>query len=248
MSPSLLAFLCLSIAGTALLSGIFGMAGGLILIGILLVALPLPTAMMIHAITQMTSNVSRAVLWRDHIQWRTAAAYVTGCAIAVILWSVVIFVPSKSIALLCLGVTPFLAYLLPARFAPDSSSPLQGMIYGVLCMSLMLLTGVAGPLLDSFFLGGRLDRREIVATKGLCQVVGHGFKLIYFGAIVGNIGVLDPFVVALAITATVVGSMIARPILQAMSDVQFRYWAHLLIVGICVYYVAHGGYLMMVQT
>src|SRR5689334_5842020 len=52
--------------GTALLSGIFGMAGGLILIGVLLVVFPLPTAMVLHAITQMASNGWRATLWWPH--------------------------------------------------------------------------------------------------------------------------------------------------------------------------------------
>jgi hypothetical protein len=34
-------------------------------------------------------------------------------------------------------------------------------------MTLMLLTGVTGPLIDQYFLGGRYDRREIVATKAV---------------------------------------------------------------------------------
>ena len=55
---------------TAFLSGLFGMAGGLILIGVLLAFMPLPTAMVLHAITQMASNGWRALLWRAHIRWR----------------------------------------------------------------------------------------------------------------------------------------------------------------------------------
>ncbi len=42
--------------GTALLSGVFGMAGGLILIGVLLTLFPVPQAMILHAVTQMASN------------------------------------------------------------------------------------------------------------------------------------------------------------------------------------------------
>ena len=51
-------------------------------------------------------------------------------------------------------------------------------------MTLILLTGVAGPLIDQFFLGGKLDRREIVATKAICQIFGHAAKLVYFGALI----------------------------------------------------------------
>ena len=48
---------------TAFLSGMFGMAGGLILIGVLLALMPVPEAMALHAVTQMASNGWRALLW-----------------------------------------------------------------------------------------------------------------------------------------------------------------------------------------
>jgi len=35
---------------------------------------------------------------------------------------------------------------------------LQGTFYGSICMGLMLMTGVSGPLMDTFFLGGKFDR------------------------------------------------------------------------------------------
>jgi uncharacterized membrane protein YfcA len=53
MSLILTAIVCLTMVATAFLSGIFGMAGGLILIGVLLVILPVPEAMMLHGVTQM---------------------------------------------------------------------------------------------------------------------------------------------------------------------------------------------------
>ena len=56
---------------------------------------------------------------------------------------------------------------------PDPDSIWQGSFYGFICMGLMLMTGVSGPLMDTFFLGGNFDRREIVATKATCQVVSH---------------------------------------------------------------------------
>src|SRR5918993_1360557 len=67
---------------TALLSGVFGMAGGLILIGVLLVVMPLPQAMVLHAVTQMASNGWRAFLWWRHIEWKIAAASIVGSLLA----------------------------------------------------------------------------------------------------------------------------------------------------------------------
>src|SRR3978361_697941 len=79
MSALMIAALGLLMVATAFLSGLFGMAGGLILIGVLLTILPLPSAMVLHAITQMASNGWRAFLWRGHIPWRPGAVYLIGC-------------------------------------------------------------------------------------------------------------------------------------------------------------------------
>ncbi len=79
VTPIMIAALGLLMVGTAFLSGLFGMAGGLILIGVLLALMPLPTAMVLHAITQMASNGWRALLWRAHIRWRPVAVYLIGC-------------------------------------------------------------------------------------------------------------------------------------------------------------------------
>ena len=84
MTPIMIAALGLLMVGTAFLSGLFGMAGGLILIGVLLALMPLPTAMVLHAITPMASNGWRALLWRKHIRRRPVANYMVGAAIALL--------------------------------------------------------------------------------------------------------------------------------------------------------------------
>lgn len=247
MSPLVITLLLLTMVATSFLSGIFGMAGGMILIGVLLVLLPLPQAMVLHAVTQMASNGWRAALWWRYIRWRPALAYVAGCLVMLLLWSFAQFVPEKPVALLLLGVTPFLARMTPKSFRPDPENPLQCAGYGVICMTLLLATGVSGPLLDTFFLGGgKMDRREIVATKATCQVFGHAAKLLYFGGIIEQTGQLDPLVAALAILASAVGTTLSTRVLHAMSDGQYRLWANRIVTTIALYYIAHGSWLLIV--
>jgi uncharacterized protein len=230
---------------TAFLSGIFGMAGGLILIGILLVLLPLPEAMALHAITQMASNGWRGLLWWRHVRWHIVVVYLAGCALALGAWSLTQYVPSKPVALLMLGLTPFLVRLLPKDLKPNPDSVPQTIAYGVACTTLMLLTGVSGPLFDSFFLGGNLGRREIVATKSVCQVFGHTMKLVYFTALIGQGASVDPIIAGIAITASMVGTSLARPVLEMLTDKQYRVWATRIITGIASYYVIYGSYLLL---
>ena len=244
MTPLLISVLCLAMVGTSFLSGIFGMDGGMILVGILLVLLPVPEAMMLHGVTQMASNGWRGLLWLKHVRWMAVGAYVSGCALALIVWSFTRYVPSVPVALLLLGLTPFAVRLLPKNIQPNPESAVQGTIYGTVCMTLILLTGVAGPLVDSFFLGGKLDRREIVATKAICQIFGHAAKLIYFGALIDQTGSLDPVVAVLAIVSSMIGTTLAKQVLEAMTDQQYRKWANGIIVTIAGYYVIHGTALM----
>jgi uncharacterized membrane protein YfcA len=244
MTPALVLALSATMVATSFLSGIFGMAGGLILVGILLALLPVPDAMALHAITQMASNGWRGLLWWRHVRWRAVAAYLLGCALAMMLWSAWRYVPEKSTALLLLGVTPFLARVVPAGLRPDPESFRHGTVYGAVCMTLLLLTGVAGPLLDSYFLGGTLERRQIVATKSVCQIFGHAAKLAYFSALVDQTAVIDPLLAAAAILASMIGTTLARPILDMMTDRQYRAWAGRLVTTIAGYYVAHGSYLL----
>jgi uncharacterized membrane protein YfcA len=248
MTPLMIAALGLLMVATAFLSGLFGMAGGLILIGVLLALMPLPTAMVLHAITQMASNGWRALLWRRHIRWRPVAVYLIGCAVALAIWSITRYVPDKPIALLLLGVTPFMARLMPSDLKPNPDSIWQGTLYGSICMGLMLMTGVSGPLLDTFFLGGKFDRREIVATKATCQVASHFTKLIYFGGIIDQAATLDPVLAAVAILASMTGTSLARRILEAMTDLQFRIWASRLITTFASYYVLYGSWLLLARS
>src|SRR5215212_6317141 len=248
MTALMIAALGVLMVATAFLSGLFGMAGGLILIGVLLALMPLPAAMVLHAITQMASNGWRAFLWRNHIRWRPAAFYLMGCALALGAWSLTRYVPGKPLALLLLGVTPFMARLTPAGLKPNPHSIWQGALYGSMCIGLMLMTGVSGPLTDTFFLGGKFDRPGIIATKAICQVASHFAKLIYFGGIIDQAAALEPLLASVAVVASMTGTTLARHLLEAMTELQFRTWAGRLITVIAGYYIIYGSCLLLMRN
>ncbi|HEY4165850.1 MAG TPA: sulfite exporter TauE/SafE family protein [Reyranella sp.] len=231
--------------GTAFLSGIFGMAGGLILIGVLLVIFPLPTAMVLHAITQMASNGWRATLWWRHIVWKTTAFNVAGSLVSVGLWSIWLYVPDKAMALLMLGLSPFVVRAIPEKLMPRTFGPAQVAGTGFVAMMLMLTTGVTGPLLDTMFLRSPFERRQIIATKAACQVFSHGFKLVYFGALIAQAGQVEPWFLGVAIASSIVGTSLGKFLLERLSDKQFRVWSNRLITALASYYVGYGLVLMV---
>src|SRR5262245_45164609 len=116
-SLPVLAALAVVAAVTSFISGIFGMAGGMLLIGFLLFLLPVPVAMVFHGVIQIAANGWRAWLWRHHIRWRVVLQFGLGAVASLAVFSSFSFVPDKSLVLLVVGLTPFVALSVPQRIA-----------------------------------------------------------------------------------------------------------------------------------
>ena len=81
---------------TATISGVFGMAGGLMLMGALTLVMPVAAAMVTHGAVQLVSNGWRAVLHSKHIAWPIIVFYGLGSAIAAGLLALVTYEPTKA--------------------------------------------------------------------------------------------------------------------------------------------------------
>jgi uncharacterized membrane protein YfcA len=248
MTPLILAGFAALVVCTSILSGIFGMAGGVILIGVLLSFMPVPAAMALHGATQIAANLSRAFMWRRHVRIATALFYVAGALGAVLLWSLFLYVPERALAFVMLGIVPFAMRLVPDAWQGRPENRLDAVLYGAICMTAILMTGVAGPMLDAFFLRGKLDRREIVATKSAVQSFGHFAKLVYFGALIDDVVFEEPHVLAVAIAMAVLGTSLGGLVLARMKDVAFRRWADGIVNAVSLWYLGYGLYLMFVKA
>jgi uncharacterized membrane protein YfcA len=246
ISAALTFVLSAIILGTSFLSGIFGMAGGMILMGALLPILPVPTAMVMHAVAQMTSNGWRSALWAPYVNWIIFARYSLGLFAALAIFAWVRIVPDRALILIILGAMPFAAMLVPDRLAPRADKPAGAEISGFVGTALQLISGVSGPVLDIFFVRTLMDRRAVVATKAACQVITHLTKLIYFGGLAGNaFGDLGWTVLGMSVVMAIAGTSASRAVLERMTDVQFRRWTQRLVMAIGAVYIAQGvmGYI-----
>ena len=247
---SIVAAVAVAALSTSFLSGIFGMIGGLVLMGVLLVFLPVPEAMTLHAITQMTANGWRAVVWRRHVMWRVLPGYLLGSAVVFGLLALLQYSPPKAWVYLCLGIMPFAARLLPCAHAPDIRRKGAPVLVGALVMSLHVLAGVSGAVLDMFFLARDLDRRLVVATKAMTQSLGHGVKFVYFTFVAvapleaGPVSAAPDvpiWVYAMAAALAICGTTLAKPVLHRFSNDAFQTWSRRLVLGIGAVYLVQGG-------
>jgi len=242
MSTALLAaILGISALVTSFISGILGMAGGLILMGILLALMSVPASMMLHGITQLASNGWRAFLWRSHVDWRVFRGYLYASLAVTALFAVFQFVVSKPVALIVMGLTPFLALALPERLHLNVERRGHASICGAICSVLNLTAGVSGPILDVFFVRSKMTRHAVVATKATTQSLSHLLKIAYFGGIltIGR-GQVEPWLGAMMVALAFVGTTLSTRVLEKMNDASFRLWTRRVVMTIGVFYLASG--------
>jgi len=246
--------LAVVVVATATLSGIFGMAGGIVLMGALLIVLPVGSAMMLHGATQAVSNGYRAFLTRDHIDWVISRQYTASALVALAVLSAIAFVPQKAFVFIAVGAVPFIAALLPKRLTLDITKPGMSYICGFFITLINLVAGVAGPLLDVFFVRAPLTRHQVVATKAITQTFSHLMKLVYFGLLVretamaqsGELATLPWWIYLMVIPCAMLGTALGTKVLDRITETDFRRWSQWIVMtlgGICM---SRGVYLLMV--
>jgi uncharacterized membrane protein YfcA len=231
---------------TAFISGIFGMAGGLILMGVLALLLPVSSAMVVHGVVQSFSNGWRAVLLRTWIDWRLLGLFLTGSAIAVGLLVFTAMELPKAWLFIVLGLIPGVIWVPRQWIHLDAAKPAHSIACGFAVTGLNTVAGVSGPLLDVFFAQTDRDRRCIVATKAATQVISHLVKVIYYILPALGAGALpDAQWLLVAVPLAIGGTTLGARLLEKMSDIQFRNWTKWIVTSIGLIYVIRGTLLLI---
>lgn len=246
MTFPLALFILASVLVTSLLSGVVGMAGGMVLMGALTWVMPVQHAMTLHATSQFFANGSRAFIHRSHIHMKSTKYYLLGLVVTFATFCIIIFVPNKIIVFGLLGLGPFLPLALPRKMKFDFTKPVQAFFCGILVTCFQLTAGVSGPILDMFFQKIAMTRHAVVATKAFTQTISHAIKFFYFTVIVPT--ALDaplPLWIYLAIIpAAISGSHLAKHILNKLTDAQFYQATQRLLWSIGVVYLVKAALLM----
>ncbi len=233
-------FLIVTAFLTALLSGIVGMAGGLILMGALALVLPVSAAFVTHGILQLVANGWRAILHRRFVSWRIVGWYALASLGAALIVTLAHYAPSQRLVFLLLGLVPLLVWLPRTWIRLDAAKPAHALISGLMVTGLNLTAGVAGPLLDIFFVRTELNRHQIVATKATTQVFSHLAKIAVYGAPLIETrakGMPPLWVFGFAVPLSMLGTVCGGWVLDRMSDVNFKRWTAWIVTGVGMLYL-----------
>src|SRR6266481_2242506 len=216
MTPSVLALIGATIVFSSFLSGVFGMAGGMVLLGVL--------------------------QWRRYVLWPIFGWYVVGAAISFAgMWTIA-FVPDKAMVYLALGLMPFVVEALPAAMRPNIEWRGVPFITGLATTIIQILAGVGGLFLDIFFQKSMLDRKTTNATKAVAQSFSHVVRALYFGSLSG-VGDLPLWATGPAVLLAIAGTSLAPFVIERMTDHGFRQWTRTIIFAISAIYLARAGWL-----
>lgn len=233
---------------TAGVSGLFGMAGGLIFMAIITVFYGVQECMVIHGAVQGVSNAYRAYLLQQSVRWDILGWIAVGALPIIAVLTMVRFVPDKPLLLIALGLLPILLWLPRDWLHFDAEKPRDAIGCGVLVMGLNLSAGVAGPAMDMFFIKTKLSRQQIVATKAVTMFASHLVKIAYFGIPLWHMAQTQTNALAfpplwffiVVIPCIMTGTIIGTSLLKQFSDIGFKRYTRWLVTVIGATYLTRG--------
>ena len=233
---------------TAFLSSIFGMLGGLILMGVLISFLSVGPAMVLHGLIQATSNGYRAWLNRYDINWKIILTLLIGSVISLIILFFIAFEPSKILVIFALGLLPYIAWAVPKELSLDITKPHVSVFAGGVVVGSNLISGTGGPILDIFFQKVDMTRHQVVATKAVAQTVGHLAKIIFFGGLIASFSFENwpnPTFLFIAIIFSVIGTTLGKRVLDTIDDKFFFRWTQIIVLSVGALFIIRGLFLLM---
>ena len=217
--------LCAASFVTAVVSAVLGMAGGIMLLAVLLLFLDPVIAIPIHAVVQLTSNSSRVVIHRNEIRRDMLIPF---CLLLLPAGALTVplvqHAPADALRL-AVGAFVIIAtwrkqWLLLGFDAERLPIGPRFALVGAGAGAVGPVIGATGPFIAPFFLGVGLSRFEIIGTKAACQAAGHLAKVALFGF--AGFAFVEYGAATLAMAACVIaGTASGTRLLSKLDDARF---------------------------
>lgn len=214
------------------------MAGGIMLLAVMLLFMDPTVAIPIHGLVQLASNASRTLVHTRVVRKDLLGPFALLVLPAgFLMMPLVRHAPAEGLKLV-IGLFVLIAtwqpgWLLlgfdPGRLRVAPRFALLGAVAG----GLSPILGATGPFIAPFFLGIGLTRFELIGTKAACQATIHLAKILLFG--IAGFAFFDHALLCVGMTIGVVaGTWLGTRVLHRLDDLRFTqlYKAALTLVAL----------------
>ena len=208
---------------TSALTAAFGVGGGVFMLALMGLMVPVAALIPVHGAVQLGSNTGRAWHQRAHIHWPVLLPFMAGAVIGSIAGGFIVLELPDALMKLVLG--DFIIAVTWTKIPgfdrlSKGGLAIGGSVIGFLTMAL----GATGPMMAAFlnqFLSG--DRKAIVSTHAALMTVLHAMKIVVFGALDFAFARWLPLVAAMIATGYA-GTVWGTALLERMPEDAFRKW------------------------
>jgi len=198
----------------------FSSGGAMIVLAVTSTVLPVAAVVPIHSTLLIGSTASRAVVFREHVDWSVAGPFLVGSLVAVAIASRLYFaLPEKMIAIAIASVMLVAIWLPAISWRPKLRHPwaIVGFVH-----SFLSTLFAYGALLHAVILHTKLSRRQIVGTMAVALTGMSVFKIT--GYTLNGFDYRPYFLtIALAVLAAFAGTWVGKAIIDRISETTFRF-------------------------
>jgi len=232
ISPLLFAGLVAASFITAFVGVVTGAAGGLLLLGVMSMAMSPAVLIPVHTVVMLGTGFSRAVIMRRHIMRGTILPFAIGAGVGAIAGAKTFIALPISWLQLILG-----AFILLVTWAPQlgriGAERGRFAVLGFFATFLGVFVSATGTLIAPLVASAAKDRFAHAATLGTLMMITHIAKLAAFGVIGFAVWSFAPLMAAM-IVAGAAGNWIGDSMLLRMPERRFRIVLQLILTALAL--------------
>jgi len=223
IEPWVGALLVVSSAFTSALTASFGIGGGIAMLALMGLFVPVASLIPVHGAVQLGSNTGRAWHQRAFVRMDVAKPFITGSIVGAVFGAFLVVQLPDALLKLILG--GFILVLTWTKIPGIEKLTRAGLaIASVALAMLSMVVGATGPLIAVLlarFLEN--DRKALIATSAVAMTTQHFLKIIVFGLAGFAFWEWVPLVAAMILSGFA-GTLYGSALLERMPEAVFRKW------------------------
>ena len=233
------AFLIFASFFTSALTAAMGLGGGVAMLALLGIFIPVAALIPVHGAVQLGSNTGRAWRQRENVRWSVAGPFIAGSFVGAAIGAFVVVQLPDAVMKIVLGA--FIVLITWVSIPGFDRIGKAGIAVGSTVLAVLsMMLGATGPLLNAMlaqlFPG---DRKGLVATHAAGMTVQHSLKIVVFGLAGFAFAEWIPLVAAM-IASGYAGTIWGTQLLERLPEERFRFWFKILLTVLALDMLRRG--------